>query len=118
MNPAYPAGNQLGVPDQQQRMGSGRISGRVSGRGSPSAFPDGGDVKSGLRNRFSNIVGGKSQIEKEREAELDRRRIEEEFAEIDKNGDGFVTPDELVDFLDSRVGSSNKKSKEFDRNIC
>jgi Ca2+-binding EF-hand superfamily protein len=56
-----------------------------------------------LKDRFSNINTAKGQIEKQREFDAARARLQTEFEAIDKNKDGMVSLDELQDFLNAKV---------------
>jgi hypothetical protein len=52
-----------------------------------------------FKERFTNINTAKAQIEKQREREQMNDRLTREFAEIDINGDGKVSIEELHTFL-------------------
>ena len=56
-----------------------------------------------FKDRFSNINTAKGQIEKQREYDAIRSRLQVEFEALDKNKDGLVSLEELQDFLDSKV---------------
>ena len=59
-------------------------------------------------NRYSEgrSLTNKERIRKEREFEEKRKRLEKEFQEIDRDKSGFVTQDELYDFLDQKASIS------------
>ncbi len=56
-----------------------------------------------FKERFTNINTAKAQIEKQRDRDQLYERLTKEFAEIDLNGDGKVTFDELYAFLSNRI---------------
>jgi Ca2+-binding EF-hand superfamily protein len=56
-----------------------------------------------FKDRFSNLNTAKAQIEKQREFDATRAKLQKEFEVIDINRDGLVTVDELQGFLDSKV---------------
>ena len=52
---------------------------------------------------MSNAHHAEFNIAKEREYEKMQQRLYEEFSVLDKNGDGMVSLDEVLDFLRSKV---------------
>ena len=56
-----------------------------------------------FKDRFSYINTAKGTIEKQREFEATRVRLQKEFDALDLNRDGMVTLDELQDFLNKKV---------------
>ena len=56
-----------------------------------------------FKDRFTNINTAKGQIEKQREREQHQERLRLEFNQIDINGDGKVTFEELYTFLQEKV---------------
>jgi hypothetical protein len=50
-----------------------------------------------------NFVEGEMDIQKQREYNLIRQQLEKEFAEADVDRNGFITKDELRDFLAKKV---------------
>ena len=48
---------------------------------------------------------GNDRVRKEREYDEKRTRLEEEFREIDRDNSGFVTQDELFEFMDRKVSA-------------
>lgn len=56
-----------------------------------------------FKDRFTNINTAKGQIEKQREREQHQERLRLEFNQIDVNGDGKVTFEELYTFLQEKV---------------
>ena len=77
--------------------GLGGVGG-VSRQGDPYS-----DQNKQLKDRFSNINTEKSQIEKQREFDETKKKMQKEFDQLDKNHDGLVTLDELQDFLNAKV---------------
>lgn len=55
----------------------------------------GGDPSLMFKDRFTNIQTAKNQIEKQREFDAVRDRLQKEFDQLDLNKDGLVTLDEL-----------------------
>jgi Ca2+-binding EF-hand superfamily protein len=62
-----------------------------------------GDPNQMLKERFSNINTAKAQIERQREFDTIRERLQKEFEALDINRDGLVSLEELQDFLDKKV---------------
>jgi Ca2+-binding EF-hand superfamily protein len=56
-----------------------------------------------FKDRFSNINTAKAQIERQRDFDAAKERLQKEFDTIDFNGDGLVTLDELQEFLNKKV---------------
>jgi Ca2+-binding EF-hand superfamily protein len=56
-----------------------------------------------LKDRFSNINTEKAQIEKQREFDLTKAKLQKEFDMLDINKDGLVSLEELQDFLNQKV---------------
>lgn len=53
------------------------------------------NIQSMFKDRFSNINTAKATIEKQREFDAAKVRLQKEFNELDLNQDGLVTLDEL-----------------------
>ncbi len=56
-----------------------------------------------FKDRFSNINTAKATIEKQREFDAAKLKLKKEFDQLDTNGDGLVTLDELQLFLNQKV---------------
>lgn len=55
----------------------------------------GGDPNQMFKERFSNINTAKAQIERQREFDATKERLQKEFEIIDINRDGLVSLEEL-----------------------
>ena len=100
-------------PRPQSRGASRALGGNLSRQsvgpyGGPSVLADGSINPAAMfKDRFTNINTAKAQIEKQREREQLNDRLSREFAEIDVNGDGKVTLEELHAFLQNRIRVSD-----------
>ena len=65
-----------------------------------------------FKDRFSTINTAKAQIEKQREFDAAKEKLQKEFNVLDKNQDGLVTLDELQQYLDQK-----NKGQRFDPQI-
>ena len=88
-------------PRPQSRGQSRAIGGAIS-RQSVAPGAEGTHV---FKDRLSNINTAKGQIEKQREFDATKERLQKEFNVLDINGDGLVSLDELQSFLNKKVGS-------------
>jgi Ca2+-binding EF-hand superfamily protein len=77
-----------------------------------SAMVDDRDQNHIFKDRFTN-VHSKNQIEKQREFDANKARLQKEFQGLDKNGDGFISFEELLTSLSSKDPEGN-----FDRNLA
>ena len=65
------------------------------------------------RHSEARGLTNKERIRKEREHEEKRKRLEREFIEIDRDNSGFVTQDELYDFLDRKASLLSRLNKAY-----
>lgn len=56
-----------------------------------------------FKDRFSNINTAKAQIERQREFDAAKLKLQKEFDVLDANKDGLVSLEELQDFLNKKV---------------
>ncbi len=57
-----------------------------------------------FKDRFSNMPAtSKQQIERQREFDANKLKLQSEFDKVDRNRDGTITLDELQAFLDQKV---------------
>lgn len=56
-----------------------------------------------FKERFGNVNTAKAQIEKQREFDAVKERLQKEFDLLDINRDGLVSLEELQEFLDKKV---------------
>ena len=91
-------------PRPQSRGQSRGFAPSAAGGGgiSRQANPDQGPNQM-LKDRFSNINTEKAQIEKQREFDVIKARLQKEFDQLDLNKDGLVSLEELQDFLNQKV---------------
>jgi len=59
-----------------------------------------------LMYRESTNIANQNQLSKERELEKIRQQLIQEFSVLDNNKDGYVTIDEILHFLESRVSGA------------
>lgn len=72
--------------------------------GGPANATLGGDpMHTIFKDRFSYINTAKTTIEKQREFDAALGRLQKEFEELDRNGDGLVSLEELQFFLSRKV---------------
>ena len=64
---------------------------------------EGGNLNTMFKDRFSNINTAKAQIERQREFDACKLKLQKEFEILDLNRDGLVTMDELQEFLNKKV---------------
>jgi Ca2+-binding EF-hand superfamily protein len=64
---------------------------------------EGGNLNAMFKDRFSNINTAKAQIERQREFDACKLKLQKEFEVLDLNRDGLVTMDELQEFLNKKV---------------
>lgn len=60
-----------------------------------------------FKERFTTVNTAKAQIEKQREFDAVKERLQKEFNALDINQDGLVTLEELQEFLDRKVRNMN-----------
>lgn len=78
----------------------------------------GGDPALMFKERFTSIQTAKNQIEKQREFDAVKDRLQKEFDQLDLNKDGLVTLEELQEFLDRKIQEQKRNSNErFDPQI-
>lgn len=75
----------------------------VGGALSRSSVAPQQDPNQMLKERFSSINTAKAQIEKQREFDATKVRLQKEFDILDTNRDGLVSLEELQDFLNKKV---------------
>ena len=97
-------------PRPNSRGNQSRAFNGAASRASMNPGPEGGNQM--FKDRFSNINTAKVTIERQREYDAVKVRLQKEFSELDKNGDGLVSMDELQDFLNQKT-----KGGSFDENI-
>ena len=99
-------------PRPQSRGASRAFGGGLSrasmgmGPGGPTGTmgPGSGDpMHTIFKDRFSYINTAKTTIEKQREFDAALARLQKEFEELDRNGDGLVSLEELQYFLARKV---------------
>jgi Ca2+-binding EF-hand superfamily protein len=78
----------------------------------------GGDPALMFKERFTSIQTAKNQIEKQREFDAVKDRLQKEFDLLDLNKDGLVSLEELQEFLDNKLRQQKKSPNEqFDPQI-
>ena len=88
-------------------MSRGQSRAYAAGLGGPGGISrqgePGQDPNQKLKDRFSNINTEKAQIEKQREFDQTKLKLQKEFEQLDRNRDGMVSLEELQDFLNQKV---------------
>ena len=96
-----------------QSRGQSRAFNQPGGYGAASrASMMGGDPALMFKERFTSIQTAKNQIEKQREFDGVKLRLQKEFDMLDLNKDGLVSMEELQEFLDNKLREQKKSPNE------
>lgn len=82
-------------PRPQSRGQSRGFAPGNPGAASRASMNQGADPNQMFKERFSNINTAKAQIERQREFDATKERLQKEFDVIDVNRDGLVSLEEL-----------------------